>query len=372
MDEVEDGRVELTGPDLERIDPPGHLPIAILVEVAGRKMQIDFEPILERKIHQLINFTQGVMHIGQRDNVSIRISKSAAAKGFSLFHLGEILHTKFHQTFRFTFEKIQVRINTDKRDVDRLLQQAKKAYHRRDARIEGMNDENTPLFYSCTICQSIAPSHICVISPERAGLCGAYNWMDCKASYEMNPYGPNQPIQKGEAIDSRLGQWKGVNEFVFRASHQKIKHYNLYSLIDDPTTTCGSCECIAAILPSCNGFMSVNREYKEATPCGMDFSTLISLVARGEVTPGFVGHSKYNITQRKWLAGNGGIKRLVWMSRRLKEEMRDRLNQSSGKIIGLDFIDQIADETIGVTEEEILPFLMKNNHPALFMDPILG
>jgi acetyl-CoA synthase len=37
-----------------------------------------------------------------------------------------------------------------------------------------------------------------------------------------------------------------------------------------------------------------------------------------------------------------------------------------------DFIDMIADETIGVTEEEILPFLTEKNHPALSMDPILG
>ena len=64
-----------------------------------------------------------------------------------------------------------------------------------------------------------------MVSPERTGLCGAYNWMDCKASFEINPTGPNQPVQKGECIDPKMGQWKGVNDFVYKASRQKVDHY---------------------------------------------------------------------------------------------------------------------------------------------------
>ena len=64
-----------------------------------------------------------------------------------------------------------------------------------------MTDEDEPIFYSCTLCQSFAPSHVCVVTPERTGLCGAYNWLDCKASNEINPTGPNQPIEKGNVID---------------------------------------------------------------------------------------------------------------------------------------------------------------------------
>jgi acetyl-CoA synthase len=36
-----------------------------------------------------------------------------------------------------------------------------------------------------------------------------------------------------------------------------------------------------------------------------------------------------------------------------------------------DFLDMVADETIGTTEEEIMPFLEEKGHPALTMDPIL-
>jgi len=371
MDEVEDGKVVLIGPDLDQTESPGRLPIAIVAEVAGRQMQEDFEPILERQIHHLINYAQGVMHIGQRDIAWIRISKGAVEKGFRFSHLGKILHAKFHQDFGAIFDKVQVKIYTDKEKVDQILAQAREVYQKRDIRIEGMTDETIDTFYSCTLCQSFAPSHVCVISPERTGLCGAYNWMDCKASFEINSTGPNQPVPKGEVIDPRLGQWKGVNEFVYKASRQKVDHYNFYSLMYDPMTTCGCCECIAAVLPMCNGVMTVNRDFPGMTPCGMKFTTLAGSVGGGQVTPGFVGHSKYNITQRKWLVGDGGIKRLVWMPKMLKDEIRERLLRRSQEIGIPDFIDMIADETIGTTEEEILPFLTEKNHPVLSMDPIL-
>jgi acetyl-CoA synthase len=241
----------------------------------------------------------------------------------------------------------------------------------RDERIEGMTDEGTETYYSCTLCQSFAPTHVCVISPERTGLCGAYNWLDCKASFEINPTGPNQPVQKLETLDARLGNWKGVNDFVYKASRQSISSYNFYSLMNDPMTTCGCCECIAAVLPLCNGIMTVNREYAGMTPSGMKFTTLAGTIGGGNVTPGFVGHSKYNITQRKFVLGDGGLNRLVWMPKMLKEELRDRL-MKRGEEMGIpNFIDMIATEENGSTEEEILPFLEQVGHPALTMESIL-
>jgi acetyl-CoA synthase len=122
----------------------------------------------------------------------------------------------------------------------------------------------------------------------------------------------------------------------------------------------------------CNGVMTVNRDFTGMTPCGMKFTTLAGSVGGGAVTPGFVGHSKYNITQRKWLVGDGGIKRLVWMPKILKEEIGERLKKRAEEMGVPNLLDMIADETIGVTEDEILPFLTEKNHPALSMDPILG
>ena len=372
MNEIEDGKVVIVGPDLNEIKEGGAAPLGIYVQVAGREFQTDFEPIIERQIHHLINYIQGIMHIGQRDISWIRVSKAAKEKAFSLKHIGVVLHAKFHQDFQKIVDKVQVTLFTKKEDVDKLTERARAEYKTRDERVEKMRDEDVETYYSCTLCQSFAPSHVCTVSPERTGLCGAYNWMDCKASFEINPTGPNQPIEKGECLDPKLGQWKGVNEFVQKASRGAVTHYNFYSMVHAPMTTCGCCECIAAMLPSCNGVMTVNRDYSGDTPCGMKFTTLAGVMGGGASSPGFVGHSKYNVTQGKFLVGDGGIKRLVWMPKILKEELKERLLKR-GKEVGCpDLIDRIADETVGTTEEEILAFLKEKKHPALSMEPLIA
>ncbi len=372
MNDVEDGKVELFGPDLKDIQPGTRVPLGILVEVAGRKMQSDFEPILERQIHHLINYAQGLMHIGQRDIAWVRIGKGAFDKGFSLKHIGSILHAKYHQDFGSVLDKVQVKIFTEKEKVDELLAQARDTYKVRDARVEGMTDEDEGIFYSCTLCQSFAPSHVCVVTPERTGLCGAYNWLDCKASFEINPTGPNQPIEKGKVLDERLGQWEGVNDFVQKASRGKVMKYNAYSIMEDPMTSCGCFECIAAVLPVCNGVMTVDRDYKGPTPCGMKFTTLAGSAGGGNITPGFVGHSKLYIGSKKFVAAEGGILRLVWLPKALKEMLRDKIDRLGEERGVSGLTDRIADETVGVTEDEIYPFLQEKQHPAVSMDSIVG
>ncbi|MDJ0668843.1 MAG: acetyl-CoA decarbonylase/synthase complex subunit alpha/beta [Desulfobacterales bacterium] len=372
MNDIEDGKVDVVGPDIGDVKEGDTLPLGIYVQVAGREMQPDFEPILERQIHHLVNYIQGVMHMGQRDIAWIRVSKAAVDKGFTIKDIGVVLHAKFHQDFGAILDKVQVTLYTKKEDVDPLTERARGEYRTRDERVDKMTDEDVEIFYSCTLCQSFAPSHVCAVSPERTGLCGAYNWMDCRASYQINPTGPNQPIEKGEVLDPKLGMFKGVNEFVAKASRGAITQYNFYSMVNEPMTTCGCCECIAAMLPSCNGVMTVNREYTGETPCGMKFTTLAGVMGGGASSPGFVGHSKYNITQRKFIMGDGGLLRMVWMPKVLKDEIRERLIARGEELGHPDLVDKIADETVGLTEEEILPFLEEKGHPALSMPPLIG
>ncbi len=368
MDEIQDGQVIVEGPEMTDVEPGAKLPLAILVEVAGRQMQSDFEPILERQFHHLINYAQGIMHIGQRNIMWLRVGKAAIEKGFKFEHIGRILHGKLHQDFGAILDKVQVRIFTVEDKVKEVLELAKKVYAARDERLGSMTDESEEIFYSCTLCQSFAPTHVCVITPERVGMCGAYNWLDGKASYEINPTGPNQPIEKGEVIDPVLGQWTGINEFVKQASRGKVEKVSAYSLMIDPMTACGCFECIATMLPMCNGIMIVNRDYMGMTPSGMKFSTLAGMVGGGQVTPGFLGVSKHYICSRKFMKAEGGLKRVVWMPKMLKEELKDRLMERS-KEEGLpELLDMIADEEVGITEDEVLKFLQEKGHPALSME----
>jgi acetyl-CoA synthase len=311
------------------------------------------------------------MHIGQRDIAWYRIGKGAVDKGFGLSHIGEIIHAKYNSDFGNILDKVKVTVYTDEEKVKEILKQARKTYAKRDARVEGMADEDEETYYSCTLCQSFAPSHVCVVTPERTGLCGAYSWLDCKASFEINPTGPNQPITKGRVLDQVKGQWEGVNEFIQTASRGKVERYNAYSIMDEPMTSCGCFECIAAIAPICNGVMTVDRDYTAMTPCGMKFTTLAGSVGGGGVTPGFVGHSKLYIVSDKFIKAEGGVQRLVWMPKKLKEELAEKINKR-GQAWGVEnLVDKIADETVGTTEEEILPFLEEKGHPALTMDPMM-
>jgi acetyl-CoA synthase len=372
LDEVEDGRVELHGPDSDSVEDGGQLPLGIVIEVAGRKMQADFEPVLERQVHTFLNEAQGIWHMGQRDINWLRISKGAAKAGFKLEHIGKLLHAKYHDEYSNILDKVQVKLYTNEAQVLELRKQAQAVYADRDARLAGMTDEDVETFYSCLLCQSFAPSHVCVVSPERPGLCGAYSWLDCRAAHEITPSGPNQPIAKGACVEAKIGQWDKVNSFVVSASGGKIERMSQYSMIVDPMTSCGCFECIAAILPMTGGIMIVNREYPEMTPSGMKFSTLAGTVGGGQQVPGFIGHSKYYICSRKFIAAEGGIARIVWMPTVLKEEIRDAFVRRAEELGlgGAEFLAKIADETSATTEEQVLEFITNVGHPVLTMDPM--
>jgi acetyl-CoA synthase len=371
MEEVEDHKIEVIGPDFEDLEVGEARDLGILVKVAGREMQLDFEPVLERQIHYFVNGASGVQHIGQRDITWIRISKTAWDKGLRLKHFGEILYARMHAEFGSILDKVQVTIITDPDLHAEWLEKAREAYSFRNERLAEMTDESVEEFYSCTLCQSFAPDHVCVVSPERLGLCGAYNWLDCKASFQINPTGPNQPIQKGNAIDNWTGVWDNVNGFVQQASHGAIETVTMYSIMEHPMTSCGCFECIMMILPLCNGFMIVSREDPSMTPAGMTFSTLAGMAGGGQQIPGVLGIGKYFITSRKFIRADGGLKRIVWMSSFLKESMAEELKEAAIREGDPDLIEKIADERVATTEEEVLAHLEEVEHPALALDPLM-
>ena len=369
--EVEDGKIEVFGPEVDDVPEGSVLPLGVEVLVYGRKMQADFEPVMERQIHYFTNYATGIFHMGQRDISWVRFSKEAVKSGFKIKHLGTILHAKMHSTFGNIMDKIQIKIYTNPEDVAILKQKAKEVFRVRDERLKNLTDESVDTFYSCSLCQSFAPNHVCAISPERPGLCGAYNWLDCKAAFEITPTGPNQPIIKGNTIDQRLGTWKGVNEFVYKSSHQTLESFSAYSMMVDPMTSCGCFEVVVTILPTANGVMAVNREFSEMTPSGMKFSTIAGMVGGGIQTPGFIGISKYFIGSKKFILADGGLKRLVWMPKQLKEEILDLLQVRAGEMEIPDFIDKIATEENATTEEEVFEWITKVNHPVLGMEPLM-
>jgi len=246
-----------------------------------------------------------------------------------------------------------------------------KVYDERDARLSGMSDESVDTYYSCTLCQSFAPNHVCIITPERLGLCGAYSWLDGKAAFEINPTGPNKPLPKGSTLDARLGQWDKINEFVYDTSNKTIDKVSMYSLMDSPQSSCGCFECILAVVPEVNGVMIVNRDFIGLTPSGMTFTTLAGSVGGGVQTPGFLGIGKLYVVSKKFISAEGGLKRLVWMPKELKEALGDKLKERCIEIGCPDLADKIADEDDAVTAEDLAAYLQKVEHPVSKLDPLI-
>lgn len=367
MDTVTDGKIEIVGPDFTDVPDKGSMDLGIVVEVAGREMQQDFEPVLERQIHYFINGASGIQHIGQRDIAWIRVSTAASEKGFDLNHFGKILHARFHADFGAIVDKVQVTIYTDPDLLAEWLEKAREAYNFRNQRLADLTDTAVKEFYSCTLCQSFAPDHVCIVSPERLGLCGAYNWLDCKASYSINPTGPNQPIKLGKLLDEERGYWTGTLSYAKQGSHGAIQDVSMYSIMENPMTACGCFECIVMYIPEVEGVMVVSREDVGMTPAGMKFSTLAGMAGGGVQTPGVMGVGKYYLVSPKFISADGGFKRVVWMSKVIKETMADELQHVAEREGIPDLIDRIADSEKVTTVEQLEDWVKEMRHPVLEM-----
>ena len=373
MDEVEDHKITVVGPEIDTFEPGSKHSLAYLVEVAGKKMQPDFEPVIERKFHNYINCIEGVYHTGQRDMFRIRISNEAYEAGFRAKHFGEVLYTQVKNEFEAVVDKCQVTIFTDPAECTRMRHEVGiPTFDKRDARLETLTDESVDVYYSCILCQAFSPSHVCVVTPERLGLCGAVSWLDAKATNELDPNGPCQVITKERPIDENLGSYEDVDEAVQKFSQGALEHVTLYSIMQDPMTSCGCFECICGIEPFSNGVVIANREYAGMTPLGMTFPEMASMTGGGVQTPGFMGHGKHFISSKKFMKAEGGIERIVWMPKELKETVAERLNKTAKELYGIDnFTDMVGDETIATDPEALVEFLTEKGHPALSMDPMM-
>ena len=370
LNEIEDHKITVIGPDL---DEAKDLALATYVEVAGKKMQIDFESVIERKFHAWFNYMEGVMHTGQRNQVRVRVSNAAYENGLRVKDFAEVLYFMIMDEFDAVVDKCQITLITDAAEAGKFRDEiAMPRYAQRDDRLASMTDESVDRYYTCILCQSFAPAHCCVVTPERLGLCGAVSWLDAKATNELDPNGPCQPIFKEGCTDERTGRFETVDKAIFDATHGAVETVTLYSILEDPMTSCGCFECICGIEPVSNGVIVVNREYKGMTPAGMTFGELASCTGGGVQTPGYMGHGRHFIASKKVVSAEGGIGRIVWMPKELKDDVADRLNATAKELLGIDnFTDMIADETVTCDCEELFAWLTEKNHPVLGMEPLM-
>ena len=369
--EIEDHKITVVGPEIDEIPVGSKISLSYTVKVAGKAMQADFESVMERKFHAWINCIEGVMHTGQRDMIRVRISKADFEAGFKFRHIGEVLYAKVKSDFEAVVDKCEVVIVVDAEQNKALRAAANEVFNKRDLRLASMTDESVDTFYTCIMCQAFSPSHVCIVTPERLGLCGAVSWLDAKATQELDPAGPCQPIPKEGCQDERLGRYDSMDAAVNKYSQGAVERITLYSLFQDPMTSCGCFECICGVEPVSMGVVITCREHAGMTPLGMSFSDMASMTGGGVQTPGFMGHGKHFISSKKFIAAEGGPGRIVWMPKMLKDQMQERLDATALEMYGVEnFTSMIADETICTEDpEELLNYLSEVGHPVLGMEP---
>ena len=355
--EIEDEKVTIIGPDLKDMEEGKIYPFGILIEVAGSKLDPELEGVIERRIHAFSNYIEGFMHLNQRYDIWLRLSKKSFQKGLNSFdYIGKVL-TRLFKSELPIIEKMQVTFITDPKRIKELYDEALQIYEARDARARGLKDEEVDKFYGCVLCQSFAPTHVCVITPQRYSNCGAISWFDGKAAASIDPKGPVFAIERGEQLDAEKGEYSGVNEAVKKKSLGEITRVQLYTAFGRPHTSCGCFEAVAFYIPEADGIGIVNRSYKDPTVNGLAFSTLADSTAGGRQVDGFHGLSIEYMRSSKFLQADGGWNRVVWMPKEVKDRIKN--------FIPTDVVDKIATEENAKTVDELRAFLKERNHPVV-------
>jgi acetyl-CoA decarbonylase/synthase complex subunit beta len=357
LDEIEDGKITIIGPDIKDMEEGKAYPLGILVEAAGSKLEEALEGVVERRIHGYLNFIEGFMHLNQRYDIWIRLGKNAFQKGLNSFtYIGKVLYKLFKSELPI-IEKVQITFITDPTKIKDLYSEALQIYEARDAKARGLKDEEVDKFYGCVLCQSFAPSHVCVITPQRYSNCGAISWFDGRASAQIDPKGPVFAIERGELLDAEKGEFSGVNEVVKKRTLGDVDKVWLYTAFGYPHTSCGCFEAVAFYIPEVEGFGVVNRSFQGVTVNGLPFSTLADSTAGGRQVDGFHGMSIEYMRSKKFLAADGGWNRVVWLPKEVKERVKD--------FIPSDVVEKIATEEDVQNTDDLKAFLKEKNHPVV-------
>ncbi len=355
--DIEDEKINIIGPDLKDMEEESYHPFAIVVEVAGSQIEPDLEGVIERRIHEYVNFVEGMMHLNQRYDIWIRLSKKSFEKGFdTLEHLGKVLIRLFKSEMNI-IEKIQVTFITDPAVVGERYDDAINRYNARDERARGLTDAEVDTFYGCSLCQSFAPTHVCTITPQRYANCGAISWFDGRAAARVDPKGPLYAIPKGDTIDDYKGEYTGVNQAYTEKSLGKVNSVVLYSAFEKPHTSCGCFEAIAFVIPEVDGLGIVHRDFKGETVNGLPFSSMADSTAGGRQVPGFHGLSIEYMRSPKFLQVDGGWDRIVWMPEVIKERVEEFIPE--------EVRDKIPTESDAMSISDLKSYLKSKNHPVV-------
>lgn len=361
-DDVEDETVKIVGPDLQDMEEGTSTCLGVKIDVYIEPTEEldpkNLESVVERRHHEFCNYTEGLMHLNQRGDVWMRLSKDDFEEGVdSLEKLGMAI-MKMYKTEQTFIDKIQLTYYTNEEDVVENLEEAEQVWKARDERVRDLHEEDVEKFYGCVLCQSFAPDHCCVITPDRISLCGAITYLDGQAAATVDPEGPYFEIDKGEIAneDDPAREFTGANEAVKEKTDGANERFRMHTIFEFVHTSCGCFEGIYFYIPEVDGIGFIHRDFEGETPLGIPFSSMASTVGGGQQSYGFLGGAIEYMRSPKFLQADGGWHRIVWVPKEIKEELKDMIPD--------EVYDKIVTEEDTRDVNELKEILEEKEHPV--------
>ena len=363
LKKINPGRVEIVGTDLDEIENGSSFPFGYYIKLAGKDLNKDFEGFFERWAIDNHTRVEGIMYLNTRDTVWMRLHRRLKGKIDSFKYLPQAVMGIFMAQVPLV-EAIESKIIIASDEIggkdlmaEIIEKECKPLWDARDAKVLELSDEDTDTFFGCTLCQSFAPNHCCTISPNRTPFCGVINWDNIRVGIEVDPTGYSFEVPKGKTIDPIMGVYSGVSEMMYKRSNRTIKKMNLYSAIEYPMTSCGCFEALLFYIGALDGIGLTNRMFTGETPLGLPFSKLASLCGGGVQYHGFCGVSMLTIKSKKFIGGDGGWDRIVWITKSLKEKLSDIIPETHYALIPTE------DDSTDI--DELKQILINRNHPII-------
>jgi acetyl-CoA decarbonylase/synthase complex subunit beta len=299
--------------------------LGVMVEVGNAAVDAPMTSWIETIVRSGANYAHGIK-LNSTGNFKTTLRIARHVQGFRFQHLGRLIITGLRNEFP-RIGPLRVSFTIDDA-VDNAFTDVQAYIQRRTAQIHDATDDSVDHFYGCTRCRSFALAHACTSTPERPPQCGSRPWYRVKAYALLAPdsvYNPCQVIDKGTCLDPERGEYEGVNTSTVERTGGRVSRVFLHSIFQHPHTACSCFQNIAFHIPDVDGIALMHRGYPGVTPDGSTWTTWANRIAGRQYHEGAASFSVNYMTSKKFLKGDGGWERVVWMTRTLKNAAGDAI-----------------------------------------------
>ena len=326
--------------------------LCIMVELGDRKVDLPITLWVETVLRQVINYAKGVkVKLDKSGATHLVMTKEALRSGFTLEHLGNLILTGLRNRFP-EIGSMRVTFVLDEKEAKKIHPEIRSFVEERAKEVKDTTEESEEEFCGCTRCGSFSLSHVCIVTPEHQAHCGTRPWYQLRAQSILAPtdvYNPCVLIKKGKSLDPLRGEYEGVNRYVEQKTEGRVKRVFLHSVLGCPHTGCSCFQNLAFYIPEVDGIGLMDRSFSGAAPNGRTWTELANLTAGRQCKEGVAPIATAYIGSRKFLQGDRGWGRIVWMN--------EALQKTVWNAIPTGYRNSIANEKDAKNIEELKKFL---------------